>query len=141
MFFSKKSRRLFVLLSSDYFCMTILPILPRFWPWRGTPNHRAHTLFAGFLSNHWHFWQWSNNCQECQSTNCIANLANGPTARPPDRAAPRVARHGLLCQSDRSIVLFDRSFLLSAFCWRSPPPGPTAWPVGAGGSTRNFFYF
>jgi hypothetical protein len=68
----------------------------------------------------------------------IANLAN-VTSSPRHQA--RVARHGSLCRSDQSIVLFARSFLLLAFCWRSPPPGPTAWPVGAGGSTRNFFIF
>ena len=50
----------------------------------------------------------------------IANLANGPTNR---RPTARAARHGLLCRSDQSIVLFARSFLLLAFCWRSPPQG------------------
>ena len=60
--------------------------------------------------------------------NCkrIANLANGLSAvwsgtRSTTHQA-RAARHGSLCQSDRSIVLFARSFLLSAFCWQSPPP-------------------
>jgi hypothetical protein len=68
----------------------------------------------------------------------IANLAN-VTSSPRHQA--RATKHGSLCRSDQSIVLFAGSFLLLAFCWRSPPPGPTAWPVGAGGFTRNFFIF
>jgi hypothetical protein len=47
----------------------------------------------------------------------IANIANQP------RHQARVARHGLSWQLDQSIVLFARSFLLLAFCWRSPPQG------------------
>jgi len=42
MFFSKKSRRLFMLPSSDYFCMTILPRLPK--PESRAPRHRAPSL-------------------------------------------------------------------------------------------------
>jgi len=71
----------------------------------------------------------------------IANLANGPTARPPDRAAHRVAKHGSLCRSDQSIVLFARSFLLLAFCWRSPPQGRRPGRSEPVGPQEIFFIF
>ncbi len=74
----------------------------------------------------------------------IANIANGLSAvwsAHPDRPRTRHALPGMDRYADQigqSFCLLDR-FLQLAFCWRSPPPGPTAWPVRAGGSTRNFF--
>ena len=63
MFFSKKSRGLFMLPSSDYFRMTILPILPK--PESRAPRHRALSLpvFSPIIGN------LGNQKQ-------IANLAN-----------------------------------------------------------------
>jgi hypothetical protein len=76
-----------------------------------------------------------------------AKTANGPTARPPDRPTPIDHAPGTRCQAwivmpIRSvIVLFARSLFAVGFLLAKPPPGPTAWPVRAGGSTRNFFIF
>jgi hypothetical protein len=103
MFFSKKSRRLFMLPSSDYFWMTILPILPK--PNRGAPRHRALSLpvFSPIIGNlgngqtdcqycqsiriYWQSWLFKFNCQYCQCPTATATAT--ATARPLDRSTAR----------------------------------------------------
>jgi hypothetical protein len=75
----------------------------------------------------------------------IANIANGLSAvwsAHPDRPRPGTRCQAWIVMPIRSvIVLFARSLFAVGFLLAKPPPGPTAWPVRAGGSTRNFFIF
>ena len=141
-----------MLVGADLKDVTILPILPRFWPRSRTPQHRANTRFlcSGFSfgqswlcktnsqdcqtsKGYWHSWQSQTDSQDCQWSD--------PDPDPIDHAPGTRCQAWIVMPIRSVIVLFARSLFAFGFLLAKPPPGPTAWPVRAGGSTRNFFYF
>ena len=129
-----------------------MPILPMNRALR-PPRPRTHVASR----NHWHSWQSSNNCQECQCLQIVDHCL--------DCQLLQIADHCLNCQSLQSLehdlncqwlqtlehdpncqwlqTLEHDPNCQSVFgFWlETPRVGPTAWQVRAGGSTRNFFIF
>lgn len=143
--------------SSDYFRMTILPILPRLWPRSRTPQHRADTRFLCSGFSFGQSWQLKNNCQYCQTSkvhwqswqwsNGLPILPILPMVRPLDRPTVRPSDHpprhqAWIVMPIRSvIVLFARSLFVVGFLLAKPPPRADGLAGQGRWVHKKFFYF